>query len=83
MVELKPCDRNLKTCKQVGMFGGTPAGGMYFGAAHGSDTHVPCSTMLGRHRHLAGHSGCNAVLRMDMLAPALRPLVAHVLLGAC
>ena len=29
------------------MFGGTPAGGMYFGAAHGSDTHVPCSTMLG------------------------------------
>lgn len=34
-------------CTQVGMFGGTPAGGMYFGAAHGSDTHVPCSTMLG------------------------------------
>ena len=38
---------NMSTCTQVGMFGGTPAGGMYFGAAHGSDTHVPCSTMLG------------------------------------
>jgi len=32
---------------QVGMFGGTPAGGMQFGAAHGSDAHVPCATMLG------------------------------------
>lgn len=29
------------------MFGGTPAGGMQFGAAHGSAAHVPCSTMLG------------------------------------
>ncbi len=32
---------------KVGMFGGTPAGGMQFGAAHGSDAHVPCATMLG------------------------------------
>ncbi len=37
----------LRLRAQVGMFGGTPAGGMQFGAAHGSDAHVPCATMLG------------------------------------
>ncbi|KAK9845414.1 hypothetical protein WJX81_005954 [Elliptochloris bilobata] len=31
---------------EVGMFGGSPAGGMHFGAAHSSDAHMPCASML-------------------------------------